>query len=124
MIASILLTVGSFLLIHSLCAHSKNNSGSIKCSTLYGRFIAHHFAEYLNDRVCRICGLVQKEEPAGLFMSDGDTWYDKGYAEDKDEMVNYITDSKNAYARRWEARKQENLKQIRKTRIKAPKEEN
>ena len=119
MIASILLFGVLALLVRSLCTTSKNNGGSIKCSTPYGRFIAHHFVEYLDDRVCSICGLVQKEGPAGI-LDDGDTWYDEGYAENKEEMEHFIQGKLDAWNHHWETQKQNQLKETREKRIATP----
>lgn len=80
------------LCIRGLYILSKDNSGKIRCKGLMGRFLHHRFVEDYGDRVCSICGLVQKREPAGILFQDGDTYYDKGYAENKNELIDYYLD--------------------------------
>ena len=90
------LFIGGFLVLIIRQAHviSKNNSGKLRCQGLIGRLLEHKFVEHYGDRTCSICGLVQKEGPAGILIRDGDTWYDKGYAENKETLIQHYLDQK------------------------------
>lgn len=98
----------------------KNNSGKLRCKGVIGKLIEHRFIEHLGNRVCSICGLVQKEGPAGILAADGDTWYDKGYAENKVDLVAYIREKKRISEEKYLARKKEKLSNIKNTKIKTP----
>ena len=106
--------------VRSLYVISKTNYGKMKCKGIFGRILAHSFIGYYNDRVCSICGLVQKEEPAGMLLSEGDAWYDKGYAENKETLIQYYLDQKlceKERDRKWE---EEQKNKTMNTRINTP----
>ena len=110
------------LCVRGLYILSKETSGKIRCKGIIGLILAHRFVGDFSDRVCRICGLVQERGSAGILMSDGDTWYDKGYAETKIELVHYYM---NKIRKRDElnAKSKENHKaSILRTKIKTPEE--
>ena len=108
------------LSLYGMYRISKNNSGKLKCKGTIGKIMTHSFLEYYGDRVCRICGLVQKEDYAGVLLSDGETWYDKGYAENKEDLIKYYLDQKQKNKERDLKRTQEHRTKINSTRIKTP----
>ena len=116
----VIATLICFLCLRQLYVVCKNNSGKMKCKGIIGRFLDHRFVEYYGDRVCRICGLVQKEEAAGILMCEGDTWYDKGYAENKDELVNYYLERTRRNEERDRKWNQDHREKIVSTKISTP----
>ena len=108
------------LSLYGIYRVSKNNSGKLKCKGTIGKLLDHSFLEDYGDRVCRICGLVQKEEAAGILASEGDTWYDKGYAENKEELINYLLDLKRARAEKYRKWDEEHRKEILNKKISVP----